>query len=596
MNAPYAPQPGAPVAQPQMPALMPPVATPVSAPPPATHDVTITTTKKLARARVMGVPPEEFGIDRGARNIEECNYCYHEVTNKTEAQLIAEGFDEDQVKQLVTYNGLTEIETLSRDSVQEHTQGTTESSNTASRLLRLTEHYVRMDYEGNGRPCLYMVITGGDNGQILRKDGKEVIEPIDVIPFAATTPVPITHRFFGRSMADLVMPAQREKTALKRGILDNMYLANAPRPEISESHASANTIDDLLVHRAGAPIRTKMPGGLTWQVVPNIAASVYPMMQYIDAELASRTGLTKQAQGIDADALQNQSATAVAQVFSASQMRVKLIARIMGEGVREIFSLLHHTIRSHGQQTQTVRLRNTWVTVDPRNWKTRDDMTINVGLGTGGKAQQFAQTMALAGVQEKLVAAGKTNLVGDKELYNTAAELTKIMSHKNPDKFFKDPAAIDPKTGQLVNPPPTPQPDPKTQAIQAKAVADQAAAAQKAQQDQAKAQLDAYHQQMKAQADIEVARIKAEFDAKSAVLDGHIKMILAEQSARHDAASHAQESHQSAQAHHTAQAETVLGMVASAHKHDTGIEHSEHAHKQTIEKMNAKPTKTDTSK
>jgi hypothetical protein len=74
-------------------------------------------------------------------------------------------------------------------------------------------------------------------------------------------------------------------------------------------------------------IRTKTAGGLNWQVVPDITGSVYPMLQYIDAELEARSGLSKQSQGIDANALQNQSATAVAQVFSASQMRVKLIAR-----------------------------------------------------------------------------------------------------------------------------------------------------------------------------------------------------------------------------------------------------------------------------
>jgi hypothetical protein len=138
------------------------------------------------------------------------------------------------------------------------------------------------------------------------------------------------------------------------------------------------------------------------------------MLQYIDAELEARSGLSKQSQGIDANALQNQSATAVAQVFSASQMRVKLIARVMAEGVRDIFSLMHATIRKHGQQQQTVRLRNSWVQVDPRAWKTRNDMTINVGLGSGGKAQQFAQTMAIANVQKEMVAGGKANLVDDR--------------------------------------------------------------------------------------------------------------------------------------------------------------------------------------
>jgi hypothetical protein len=509
------------------------MATPLLAPslpqtpvPAVTHDVTIVTTRKLAQARVMGVPPEEFGIERGARNIRDCNYCFHEVVIKTESQLIAEGFDEAQIKSLGDYTGNTEIETLARDTAQEHFSTTSGGVNSAARLVRITEHYVRMDYEGNGRPCLYQVITGGDQGEILRKDGRDCIAPFDAVPFAATTPVPITHRFFGRSIADLVMPLQREKTALKRGALDNLYLHNNPRVEVAESNAGPNTLDDLLVSRPGGVVRTKTAGGLNWQVVPDITASIYPMLQYLDAEVETRSGLSKQSQGIDADALQNQSATAVAQVFSASQMRIKLIARIMAEGVRDIFALLHGTIRKHGQQQQTVRLRNAWINVDPRNWKTRDDMTINVGLGSGGKAQQFAQMMALANIQKQLVSGGKVNLVGDRELYNTAAELTRIMGHKNPDRFFCDPTAINPQTGQLLHPPPVPSappPDPKLLIAQAKAQTDQAAAVHKAQVEQQKAQNDAIHLQVKAQTEIQLARIKAELDAKMAVLDAHLK-------------------------------------------------------------------------
>lgn len=103
-----------------------------------------------------------------------------------------------------------------------------------------------------------------------------------------------------------------------------------------------------------------------------------------------------------------------------------------------------------------MRLGNAWITVDPRNWKTRDDMTINVGLGTGGKAQQFAQVTALANVQKELISCGKANMVGDRELYNTAVELTRIMGHKNPSRFFNDPTAVNPQTGQLLYPPPAP--------------------------------------------------------------------------------------------------------------------------------------------
>ena len=131
----------------------------------------------------------------------------------------------------------------------------------------------------------------------------------------------------------------------------------------------------------------------------------------------------------------------------------------------------------------------------------------------GGKAQQFAQLMALANIQKELIAGGKVNLVGDRELYNTAAELTRIMGHKNPGRFFNDPAAVNPQTGQLLHPPPappSPPPDPKLLALQARAQADQAAAAHKAQIEQQRAQTDAIHQQVKTQAEIELARIKAD--------------------------------------------------------------------------------------
>jgi hypothetical protein len=547
--------------QPQMPApamQSPPMP---AQPAPVTHDVTVITTKKLAQARVMGVPPEEFGIERGARSIADCNYCFHEVVTKTEAQLISEGFDKEAVKGLSSYEGNTEVETLTRDSVQEHyfTIGA-DSTNSAARLVRITEHYIRMDYEGNGRPCLYQVVTGGERGQILKRDGKPAITPFDAIPFAATTPVPITHRFFGRSIADLVMPAQREKTALKRGALDNLYLHNNPRVEVAEQNAGPNTLDDLLVSRPGGVVRTKTAGGLNWQVVPDITGSVYPMLQYLDAELEVRTGVTRQGQGIDANALQNQTATAVAQVFSASQMRMKLIARIMSEGVRDIFSLLHGTIRKHGQEAQTVRLRNKWIAVDPRQWKTRNDMTINVGLGNGGKAQQFAQTMAIANVQKEMLAGGKSNLVGDKELYNTAAELTKIMGHKNPDKFFNDPSAKDPQTGQPLHPPVQPPPDPKVLAIQAQAQNDQ-------QELQLKAQLD----QQKAKDAAQLAQFKAEMDAKLKIIDAHIAAVEAERKARNDQ-----------QQHHAKVAETVIGVVADAHKHDMQMAHDQQSHEQKL--------------
>jgi len=550
----------------------------VQPPQPTTHDVTVVTTKKLAQARVMGVPPEEFGIERNARSIADCNYCFHEVVTKTEADLIDEGFDEDQIKGLTDYTGLDSIEEIERDTVTEHlTVNGAGGANSAARVVKITEHYVRMDYEGKGRPCLYQVITGGDQGDILRKDGKDCINPFDASPFAAGTPIPQPHRFFGRSIADVVMPIQREKTALKRGALDNLYLHNNPRVEVAEQNAGPNTLDDLLVSRPGGVVRTKTAGGLNWQVVPDITASIFPALQYLDAELETRTGVSKQSQGIDANALQNQSATAVAQVFSASQMRMKLIARVLAEPIKDIFSLLHGTIRKHGQQSQTVRLRNQWVTVDPRTWKTRNDMTINVGLGNGSKAQQFAQQMAIANAQKELIVGGKGHMVPDDRLFNNLSDLVKITGHKNADRYFADPTEKNPD-GSLKYPPAQPQPDPKVQVAQMNAQAKQQDNAQKAQLDQHKAQMDAVHQAAKSQADIAVAQIKAELDAKLKLLDAFLKS-----QGMHQQMVHAH------QQNHLDAAGKVLDMAATAQAHDQKIEQGEQAHQARLQQMKSKP-------
>ncbi len=476
-----------------------------------THDVTLKKTRRFAQARVEGVPPEEFGIERGARTLRDCNYCFHDVI-KSESALIEQGFDAAQIKAITSYTGLTEIETLARDTAQEHLTSVGENANPAGRMIKVTEHYIRMDYEGTGKAQLYQVTTGGDLGDVLRKGGVEHIVPFDAIPFAAMTPVPVTHRFFGRSVADLVLDIQRIKTALMRGMLDNLYLRNHPRVEVAEQFAGANTLDDLLVSRPGGVVRVRQPGGVNWQQVPDVTSSIYPALDYFDTVREMRTGVTRQSQGVDVNALQNQSATAVAQAFSLSQAKMKLIAKILAEtGIRDMFALLHATIRKHGQQTETVRLRNQWVTVDPRTWKTRNDMTINVGLGTGGKAERFAHLMAIVNLQKEAVGAGKANLVDDAKLYNSVSQLTRLLDYKNADLFFNNPGATN-ADGTPKFPPPQPGSDPEMVKAQGQL-----------QLEQAKTQADMTYQQFRMQSEAQLAQRKAELQLQVMQIEASLK-------------------------------------------------------------------------
>jgi hypothetical protein len=198
-------------------------------------------------------------------------------------------------------------------------------------------------------------------------------------------------------------------------------------------------------------------------------------------------------------------ATIANQMFDAAQAKVKMIARIFAEtGIRDLFSLLHALVRKHGSEQQTVRLRNQWVTVDPRDWKARNDMTIHVGLGTGGKTEQLAHLMSLIGLQKEALAAGKSNLVSDANLYNSASEFTKLVGLKNVERYFTDP--------RTQAPPPAP-PNPALIEMQIKS-----------QIEQTHAQADIAAQQKKIESEMALAQQRFELEKQLKLLDAQIKV------------------------------------------------------------------------
>src|SRR4029079_9463074 len=138
-----------------------------------------------------------------------------------------------------THRPWTTTEEAARDTVDESNYQQISDMNRATRPVMITEHYIELDYEGNGDYAIYRITTGETN-DILTRDGEDMIIREDMVPFAAITPVIMPHRFWGKSVADLVMDIQRIKSVLVRGLLDNLYLRNNFRTEVAESLASDN--------------------------------------------------------------------------------------------------------------------------------------------------------------------------------------------------------------------------------------------------------------------------------------------------------------------------------------------------------------------
>lgn len=485
---------------------------------PKLHDLTVVKRANKGRCRVEAVPPEEFGISRRAKTIRDADYCFHE-TRRTVHDLIEEGYEPDQVHSLATASFDDTEEAMTRNTINDTTEPGETGVNEANRLVRTTEHYAVIDYEGNGKPCPYKIVTGGEGGEVLnkRQPGEKKYAPditkVRRVPFASMTPIIIPHRFFGRSMADVTMDIQRIKTSLIRSLLDNMYLANNQRTEIAEMHAGPNTIDDLLTNRPGGIVRTKTPGGLNVLQSQSIGPFGFPLVEYFDGVREWRTGVTRQGMGLDPNALQNIGENAILDAANASRQKQKLIARTFAEtGIRDLFLLIHDTIRANDDKANTVRLRNKWVTINPREWKTRSNLIVNVGIGDGTKAQQLAFLTTLLTIQKEALMMPQAMLVKPGNIYATLKKYTELGGLRSVEPYFMDPEEKGPD-GQLLRKPPPPPPDPKLVEIQAKMALES---------QQAKADIAA--QDRKVQAEIVLKTKEFELKRELMLIEARLKM------------------------------------------------------------------------
>jgi hypothetical protein len=299
----------------------------------------------------------------------------------------------------------------------------------------LHESFLKTDYDNDGITELRKVCTVGST--VLAN------EEIDSIPFVSITPIKIPHKFFGLSIADLVMDLQLMKSTLMRNLMDNMYNQNFGRYAVLEGQAN---LDDLLTQRPGGIVRVKSPGAVTRLDTPALEPYSFEMLKYIDAIRESRAGVSKYSQGLNDNALTSHTtATAVNQVMTAAQSRVELIARNFAEtGVKDLMITIYELLYKNQDKERMVRLRNEWVPVRPDVWKDKYDCTVAVALGSGSKDQQMAhlsQILSFAGQAMQ----GGLRIVNEQNMYNLGAALIKAMGFQNVDDFLTDPEQIPPK-------------------------------------------------------------------------------------------------------------------------------------------------------
>lgn len=449
-------------------------------------DVKVSREKDTSRVRIICVPPEEFFVAPRQQSLEESEYTATKQL-KSISDLIAAGYSRKLVEDLGSTGDDTDpafderrTERYENENYTFNADETT-SSDPQMRKVWVNDEYVRVDFNGDGIAELRHITRVGTT--ILAND------VVEFHPFVDFSPIKISHTIIGKSLADDTMDIQLIKSTLLRQSLDNLYLTNNPRIEVPDAYVGENTFDDLLTVAPGAPIRTKGPGGLNPVVIPFTAASSFNMLEYWDNERQQRTGVTNYNQGLNMDSL-NDSGVAIELIQNKGMGKIELIARNLGNSMGILFRKILRLAVEYQEEPRSINVRGKWQEIDVTNLDPDMRVNIQVGLGSGDKAERIKARMGILQHQQQAMSMGLSDLT---KIYNNYDGLTRDMDIGDANKYF-----VEPKEGQG---PPPPPPNPVAMQIEAKTKLDQANMQLKAQGQQADNQLKAQSNQIEAATD-----------------------------------------------------------------------------------------------
>lgn len=466
-----------------------------------TYSFKATKTKDNSRAKYWAVASDDFAAANDTVNIAETAYCCERQRPRAQ-DLIARGFDAELVRKLPAYAYANDqVLQQARDTAGEHNNlgFSSDDTNNDLKQVEIHKHCIRVPGDG-GKLKIMCLYTDAEETMTLAEP-----EELDAIPYAVGSPYLVSHRLIGRSVADLLIEVMKIKTALYRMCLDAGYFALNQRSEVSMAAANEWTLSDLLRNEPLAPVRSKDGNAIRPLQAGALNFDPYKAIEFFSTVAESRTGVVRNAQGLNPDTLHD-TATGAMALLSAAQKRTRMIARCLAETlIKPLFLGLHAVIRENSQSTREAQLLGKWVPVDPSKWAERNAMTVEVGLGAAGKDAEIAAINSIAADVHAIVeqqGGAQGPIVNLQNIYKLATDKAKKLGVKAPEEYYTDP---DSPQGQQAQQAMAQRPDPATQKLQAETQLQQAKQQGEMQLGQAKMasekEIQANKSQMQAAAD-----------------------------------------------------------------------------------------------
>ena len=405
------------------------------------------------RLRIAAVQPEEFFYSPNARSLDDALMVAH-ATWVRKSDLVAMGYDSDDIDRA----GATKVRVPPLEDYARQPEGLIMpemSPEPGTDRVYYQEVYCYLDEDGDGIAEHRRIVLLGEGRVIPKLKGEPDDHPFEGRPFALFCPDPEPHTITGMGVADDTMDLQLVKSATMRAMLDSLAFAVNPRIAFVEGQVNAT---DLMNTEIGSLIRMRQPAMIQEVKSSFVGKEALPMLMLFDEIKENRTGMSRAAMGLNADALQSSTRAAVAATVTASQQHLELLARIFAEtGMKDLFRGILRLICQYQDRPKMVRLRNTYVEIDPRPWNADMDVSINVALGGGLAEERIATLMQVAAKQEQIILQlGPSNpLCGLDQYRDTLGRILELSGFKDTTKFFKAvPPGWEPPPAQ---PKPTPE-------------------------------------------------------------------------------------------------------------------------------------------
>lgn len=404
-----------------------------------TFDIKFRVTRTEKKVCIINVPPERFRITRNATSKEDAELIGDDMES-TRGELLSQGFSKGLIDQLPTIED-NENRSSNLSAIRNRDQGGANESETindwASQKVEIKDRYVRLDYDGDGIAEMRHIMMSGN--KIL------INESFNHKPYALLSAYLMPHKAIGRSRAEVTYETQRQKTALQRGLNNNIYMVNNPRNVV---HPDVD-LDDMLTVRTNGLVRleddtTILPQQAVMPLqIPYIGDKTLQVLQYVDQTRAQSTGSLMANQGLDADSIAKETATRFRGTEEQGEAKIELIARNYAEtGWRSLYEGIAWLV-SRFQDTETeFRVLGKALTVKPTSWKYNHHVESKVGLGAGSNEQLIKARQGIYTIQQQLMAQGST-IVDQEGIYNNLTSLTDGLGFNRSEKLFNNPAEPD---------------------------------------------------------------------------------------------------------------------------------------------------------